>query len=294
MNTPLDLHPLYYQDNFEPAPNVVQRTIMNHLKVPRGRLQIGFRINEGWFFRSMQKESSVGKRFDTFGHLDHLPQEVVLREKSGFLAGLADCVLNGYYGVLNQGTLKETRTAVEFDAKSMDLGNRTDNALAYLRPDTLHRILTVLMEFFPYQPYHYLDVIRKKREITEVLVFLNLFKIGRLAILSRDNLRRWYCDEFDHPEMFQNAHNLRNSIRTMVTAKPIHKTLAKFFRSRQVSVNRVSLGAWVNPNSVETTHSAQQLPQKEKEIGEVLRQIILQVHQPKPAGPPAEAAPPAE
>jgi len=272
----------YYQENFEPPPNVVPRTIMNHLKVPRGNLQIGYKINEGWYFRSQQKESSVGKRFDTFGMLDHLPEEVILREKSGFLAGLADAVINGYYGIINQGTLKETRTAIEFDAKHMDLGNRVDNELAFLRPDSLHRLLDHIIAFFPYQPYNYLDCINKKREISEIVVYLNLLKFGRLSILYRDNLRTWYCDEYDHPDVFKLAHNLRRDARAMVTARSLHLTLAKFFKGRGVRPGEVSFACWVNPNSVETPHSAAQMPQKEKDLAESFKQIIMQVHHSAP------------
>jgi len=280
----------YYQENFEPAPNVVQRTIMNHLKVPRGRLQIGYRLNEGWFFRSLQKESSVGKRFDTFGVLDHLPSDVVLREKSTFLAGLADCVLNGYYGIINEGTLKESRTAIEFDAKSMDLGNRIDNTLAFVRPDSVHRILDRLIEFFPYQPYHYMDCIRKKREITELYIFLNLLKFGRLSLLYRDNLRTWYCDEVDHPEMFSQVHRLRNSVRAMVTVKSLHVTLARFFKAKNIYLDRIALEIWINPNSVETTHSAAQTVQKERALAEEFKAVLFQVHHARVLGEPEQEA----
>lgn len=287
----------YYQENFEPAPNVIQRTIMNHLKVARGNLQIGYKIKEGWFFRSHQKQASVGKRFDTFGMLDHLPEEVILRERSPFLAGIADAVLNGYYGILNEGTLKETRTAIEFDVKSMDLGNRVDNSLAYLRPDSLHRILDTMLEFFPYQAYNYLDCINKKREISEIYIFLNLLKFGRLSLLYRDNLRTWYCDEFEHADMHAQAQNLRRNPRGLITVKSLHVTLAKFFKTKVIDLNKAAVEAWVNPNSVDTPHSSQQLATKEKDLGASLKQIIFQVHNsgPPPSGseesPPQETAP---
>ncbi len=268
----------YYQSNFEPAPNVIPKTILNHLKVARGRLQIGYKIGEGWFFSSFQRESKVGKRFDTFGHLDHLPEDVMLRERSAFLAGLADCVLNGYYGVLNQGTLKETRTVVEFDAKYMDLGNRTDNTLAYVRPDNVHRILTQIIEFFPYRKYHYMDCVQKKREVVEVMLFLNLCRFGRLSALYRDNLLTWYCDEWEHPDLFARAHNLRASLKSEIMAKPIHITLAKFFKAKDINPTQVQLRAWVNPNSVDTAHSAQQAQIKEREISEEFLRVVKHVH----------------
>ncbi|HUJ76956.1 MAG TPA: hypothetical protein VL359_18975, partial [bacterium] len=268
----------YYQSNFEPAPNVVPRTIMNHLKVARGRLQIGYKLNEGWYFRSQQKESKVGKRFDTFGYLDHLPEEVMLREKSGFLAGLADCVLNGYYGILNEGTLKETRTAIEFDAKAMDLGNRTDNTLAYVRPDNVHRILNLIIGFFRPRPYHYMDCISKKRQVVDVLLFLNLVKFGRLSVLYRDNLLTWYCEEWEHPDLFNRAHNLRAALKLQILAKPLHVTLAKFFKAKDIRLSDVKLGAWVNPHSVDTPHSAQQEAAKEKDLSEEFLRVVNQVH----------------
>ena len=281
----------YYQQNFEPAPNVIQRTIMNHLKQPRGRLLVGYKINEGWYFNSIQRQSGVGKRFDTFGTLDHLPDEVVLVDKVSFLNGLANCIINGYYGILNKGTLKETRTVLEFDPKMMDLGNRIDNTLAFIRPDQVGRILDLILDFFPYQAYHYLDSVRLKRTVTEVFVFLNLLKYGRLSILYRDNLRTWYCDDFDHPTVFKLAQKLHNSLRETLMAKPFHLSLAQFFKARGIQMGQVKLTAWVNPNSVETTHSAGQVAQKEKDLAAEFAQIIHKVHgakTPSPQAPPPD------
>jgi len=280
----------YYQENFEPAPNVVQKTILKHLTVPRGRIQMGHAMGQGWFFKSMQKQSTVGKRFDTFGYLDHLPDEVMLREKSGFLAGLAESIVNGYYGVLNQGTLKETATQIEFDPKMMDLGNRIDNTMAYVRPDNVHRILAKIIEFFPYRSYNYKDCIEKKREVTEVLLFLNLSKFGRLSFLYRDSLLTWYVDEVDHADLYAAAPNLNQSPRALFTAKPLHVTLARFFKSKGINLAATSLDAWVNPNSVATSHSLRQAALKEQELARALLTIIRQVHGPK-AVPPADAPP---
>jgi len=260
--------------------------------VARSRMQVGYKINEGWFFQSVQKESKVGKRFDTFGYLDHLPEDVMLRERSTFMAGLADVVLNGYYGVLNQGTLKETRTIIEFDAKFMDLGNRVDNTLAYVRPDNVHRILNLVMELFKYRPYNYLDCITKKREVTELVLMLNVVKFGRLSALYRDNLNTWYVEEWEHPELHSHAHNLRSSFKTMITAKPLHITLAKFFKGKEINLNNLALAAWVNPHSVDTNHSAQQVVLKEKELADQFVKIVKAVHN-RPAADPAAAAAPA-
>jgi hypothetical protein len=277
----------YYQSNFEPPVNVVPRTILKHLMVSRGRIQIGFRLGEGWFFQSVQKEGASAKRFDTSGYLDHLPETVVLREKCGFLEGLADCVFNGYYGVLNPGTLRETRTVVEFDAKSMDLGSRVDNTLAFLRPDDVHHIVNGIGTLFKYRPYHYMDCIAKKREVREVFLFLNMMKLGRLSVLYRDNLLAWYCEEWEHPEVFNRAYSLKGGFKPMLTAKPVHITLAKFFKSKHIDVAKVDLAAWVNPNSVDAGPANQQIQQKEKLLSEEFLKIVRAVHTARPAAPAA-------
>jgi hypothetical protein len=255
---------------------------------------VGYKINEGWFFNSMQKESGVGKRFDTFGTLDHLPDEVPLIEGSSFLSGLAHCIINGYYGIVNKGTLKETLTVLEFDAKAMDLGNRVDNTLAFVRPDQVQRILFIVLDHFPYQPYHYMDCIKLKRAVTEVVVFLNLLKFGRLSLLYRDNLRTWYCDEIEHPDVFKLAQRLHSNPKEMLTAKPFHITLAKFFKSKGIKLDEsVRLATWVNPNSVETSHSSGQMAQKEKELASEFEQLIRRVHGPKEVPGEPGAVPPA-
>lgn len=279
----------FYQMNFEPPKNVVPRTIMQQLTVPRTRVQLGVVPKQGWFFRSIQKASNLSKRFDTFGHLNHLPEEVMLREKSDFLMGLADCVMNGYFGIFNQGTLKETTTMLEFDSKHMDLGNRIDNTMAFLRPDSLTRIVKMITDHFPYQKYHYMDCIRQKREITEVVILFNLMKYGRVSVVYRDNLRTWYVDNFDHPPVYQLAHKIRANFKALIMAKPIHMTLAKFFKVKGINLDKISLTAWVNPNSVETNHSTAQIPQKENELSQMFLQIVRQIHGPKK---PQEGAPP--
>ena len=284
----------YYQENFEPAKNVIQKTILKHLTVPRSRIQMGHVIGKGWFFKSIQKQSTVGKRFDTFGYLNHLPEEVMLRDNSTFLAGLAESIVNGYYGVMNQGTLKETATAIEFDSKAMDLGNRIDNTMAFLRPDNVHRVLAKIIEFFPYRPYHYMDCIQQKREIVDLLLFLNASKFGRLSLLYRDNLQTWYLDEIDHADLFANAPNFNQSPRAMFTARPLHVTLAKFYKARGVNLATVRQDAWVNPNSIATSHSLRQSAQKEQELARGLLMIIRQVHGPKEPPPEDGAEPPAE
>lgn len=266
----------YYQQHFEPAPKVVQRTIMHQLMYPRGRLQVGFKQGEGWFFRSLQKQSGVGKRFDTFGVLDHLPDEVILVEGTGFLHGLATCIVNGYYGIVNKGTLKETRTALEFDPKHMDLGDARNNTLAFLRPDFVDRLLDRILAFFPHEPYHYMDFIREDRRVKKVFVFYNLWHYGRLSLLYRDNLNTWCCEEFDHPEIEEQAEKLKTDQDGLLRAEAVHESLDRFFTNQRLFVNEVELETWVNPNSIETIVPSSQVEKKERALAEEFRKIIFQ------------------
>ena len=268
----------YYLSNFDPQPNVVLRTIMHHLRVPRGRVQLGFQPGEGWFFRSLQKESSVGKRFDTFGMLNHLPEEVMLLDKSAFLAGIAHCVLNGYLGVVDKGTLRERRTALEFDGKHMDMGHNVDNTLAFVRPDIVQRIVERIGTFFPPQHPDYMDFITKPRRITGVMAFLNLWHYGHLALLYRDNLDTWYCDEIEHPGVVQAAQSLSRSPTAILVSKPIHQSLAAFFRAKKISLDEATFCAWVNPNSVTTTHAAGQEAAKERQLASDFEQLVRRLH----------------
>ena len=274
----------FYQRNFDPPPNAVPQTIMKHLKVPRGRLQIGYHRKHGWFFRSIQRESKVGKRFDTFGMLEHLPEEVMLIQTPSMPRGLTDCILNGYYGILQQGTLKETRTAIELLPGFMDLGNHIDNNLAFLRPDMVHRLMDCIIQGFPHRPLHYLDCIRLKRKLTEVLVCVNINHYGRLAIISRDNLQTWYVDEFDHPPLFESARVLATQPAQMLGQLAFQKTLIQFFRSWETGLEDVSFHAWVNPNSLQTDHAPQQMPLKEQDLAALFKQATFRRLAPKLLG----------
>lgn len=273
-----DLWYQFYLSNFDPPPNVVLRTIMNHLHVPRGRLQIGFKPGEGWFFRSLQKESTVGKRFDTFGVLNQLADNVMLLEKSGFLAGLAHCVLNGYVGVVDRGTLRERRTELEFDGKHMNMGHNVDNTLAYVRPDMVHRMVARIEAFFPYQAPNYMDFITKTRRVTAVFAFLNLWHFGMISLLYRDNLNTWFCDEIDHPSVLHASQAMSGSPGAMLAAKPVHQTLAAFFKQKGISPADVAFAGWVNPNSIITTHAAGQEAVKEKQLATEFERLVKKLH----------------
>ncbi len=270
----------YYLDHFEPMPEMVSRTIMHHLRVPRGRLQVGYIVNEGWFFKSLQRDSSVGKRFDTFGVLDALPDEVMLLEKAGFLHGLAYCIINGYYGILNRGTLKERKTALEFDGKHMDLGHRVHNSLAFVRPDMVDRILMRIQEFFTQRAANYMDHITKKREVVEVFAFINLWKFGQMALLYQDNLGTWYCEDVDHPEIFQKVQAFTVTPEKLLTAKPFHVSLATFLQRQNVRFEQMRFTAWVNPHSVTTSHAAGQDAAKERQLSTLFEGIVKQYHGP--------------
>lgn len=268
----------YYRENFEPKPNIVQRSILNHLKVARGRLQIGFKPGEGWFFKSLQKESGIGKRFDTFGMLDHLPDNVTLVEKTNFMGGLAHCIINGYYGVVNKGTLKERKTALEFDGAYMKLGHSVHDTLGFIRPDQVDRILDKVLANFPYRYYNYLDCIRLERRMTEVFIFLNLWQFGRLSFLARDNLQTFYCDEYDHDDVVTKAETLRHDLAKLVQVRSIQSSLGSFFDTRKVLLKNVNLTVWVNPNSFETAHSPSQTVQKEEDLSAQFEEIIRSFH----------------
>jgi len=273
----------YYEQNFEPRPNMVQRTIMHQLKYPRGRLQVGHYPGRGWQFKSLQRESRVGKRFDTFGILDHLPDEVVLVEGTAFLIGLTHCIINGYYGIVNKGTLKERRTVLELDSRHLDMGNWTDNNYACVRPDHIDRIMDRILEFFPYEHHEYTDYLHQDRRIKRVFLFLNLWKFGRLSILYRDNLSTWFCDEFDHPALHKQAEAYHKAPGKLFAAPELHETLDRFLVDKRLYVNEVELATWVNPNSVTTPHSATSFVQKEKELAEAFHDTIVG-HQPNTGG----------
>jgi hypothetical protein len=281
----------YYLQNFEPMPEVVQRTILNHLMVPRGRVQVGYHTGAGWFFKSLQRESSIGKRFDTFGVLDTLPDEVMLIEKVGFLSGLAHCIVNGYYGVLNRGTLKERRTALELDGKHLDLGHPVHNTLGFIRPDMVDRILGRVQEFFTHPTYDYTDMVRKERKTIEVFAFLNLWKFGSLALLSQNDVGTWYCREFDLPEILQRYKEFTASPDRLLNARPLHQALAAFFKQEKVNINAIRLACWVNPNSVTTNHSPGQEVAKERELAKAFETAVRRAHRTPDPTPPGGVPP---
>ncbi|MBU2512330.1 hypothetical protein KJ966_13420 [bacterium] len=267
----------FYTKNFNPQNNVVSRSILNHLQTPRGRVQIGYKKESGWFFKSLQKESQVGKRFES-SILNLLPDEVTLIKGTQFLHGLTYCVINGYYGIFSTGTLKETKTAVEYNRKYTDIGSKYDNHLAFVRPDQIERIMENIIKFNAPVKVGYLDCITKKREIISVMIFLNLLKYGRLSIMYRDSLDTIYVDTFDMPGFEKKAEQYMVSLQKLLKSMTIHKILGQFFRAKKIDLNKVNFYAWVNSNCVETTHAATNEVAKEQDLSTKFKEVIMSVH----------------
>ena len=267
----------YYKANFEPPSNVITRDILSHLKEPRGRLQIGFNKKKNWFFKSIQKSAFTKSRYDTFGALDHLPDEVELFDHKSFLHGIGHCLLNGYYGVLNKGTLMESRTHVEFSVGSMSFGKRSADSYAYIRPDIVVRLVDFIDQSFPPQDYDFRDCINKRKEITNIFICINLLEFGRLSIIYRDNLKSWYVDEFDHPQVEKKADAYYDNGEMLLKDSDINNTIGLFFDKHNFILNennKDSVHCWVNPNSFKTHHSNAKFKEKEIELSRKFQRSI--------------------
>jgi hypothetical protein len=181
-------------------------------------------------------------------------------------------------GVVDGGTLRERRTELEFDAKFMNMGQNLDNTLAFVRPDMLQRIVKRIEEFFPYLATNYTDFIDKPRRVTGVMAFLNVWRFGTLGLMYRDNLNTWYCDEIDHPIVVQQAKTLSAAPAAMLSAKPIHATLAGFFKQREIDLEETAFTTWVNPMSVMTSHAIGQEVAKERQLSMEFERIVRRLH----------------
>lgn len=267
----------YYEKNFNPPANVIRRDILTDLKVPRGRLQIGINNKQKWFFRSIQK-STLESRYDTFGMLDHLPEEVDLFEHPSFLHGIAHCILNGYYGVLNKGTLRESRTHLEYSVGHTEVGKASADKWAYIRPDIVDRLVDGIDRAFPPQEYDFRDCIYKEKEIVNVFICLNLLEYGRVSFMYRDNLKTWYVDEIDHPEIEARAQEMYQNIDTFFECPEIKNTILQFFENNQIDINNpgeTGISFWVNPTSLHTHHPADKYSQKEHELARDYERMLL-------------------
>ena len=239
----------YYEANFDPPEIQVRQDILSHLKVARGRLQVGFDIKrKHWFFKSIQK----GTTYTRAGDLDHLPPEVELFDHPSFLHGIAHCVMNQYYGIYNKGTLLEDRTQIEFSASNMKLGSNRADSYAFLTPDCLVRLFEKIDVCFTPQDYEYLDIIYKEPEIVDLFCCLNQAEFGKLSILYRDNRKVWWVEEISHPNIEKDADNLYQSADEFFEKDEIYSSLKNFMEERNFVLNKKTtdhIYFWVNPNS---------------------------------------------
>lgn len=268
----------YYQQNFIQPKNTIQKDILSHLKVPRGRLQIGINEKRRWFFRSIQKSTLSESQYDTFGRLAHLPDKVDLFQHSSFLHGIAHCIANGYYGVINKGTLMESRTYVEFSVGHTEVGKASSDKWAFMRPDIADRLVDNINNAFPPQDYDFRDCIFKEKEIEHVFICLNLLEYGKVSFMYRDNLKTWYVDEFSHPSIEKKAQEMYQNPDLLFESKYILITIKKFFNDNKIPKNDLTksrIAFWVNPNSVRTHHHADKYYQKEQELSERFRQVVF-------------------
>lgn len=268
----------YYQQNFIQPKNTIQKDILSHLKVPRGRLQIGVNDKRRWFFRSIQKSILTESQYDTFGNLAHLPDKVDLFEHSSFLHGIAHCIANGYYGIINKGTLLESRTYLEFSVGHTETGKASSDKWAFMRPDIADRLVDNINNAFPPQDYDFRDCIFKDKEIEHVFICLNLLEYGRVSFMYRDNLKTWYVDEVSHPSVEKKAQEMFQNPDLLFESKYIVMTIRKFFNDNKITINEKTKGRiafWINPNSVRTHHHADRFAQKEQELSTRFRQLVF-------------------
>ena len=256
----------FYEKNFELRSDEIHQSILNHLKVPRGRVQLGYIVDEGWFFSSLQVSESIGKRFDTFNILDQLPPKIDLIKGVPFLYGLAHCIFNGYYGILNKGTLKEKQTSLEFDGKHMNLGNKIDNSLAFVHPGQVEKMMGRIVSFFPHKKVDHRECLKEGTKVTELFIFLNLIQFGKVSFLFRNNLGTVFCLEKKHPGLSKIANELEKNYRKMLQSKSIQKSIHDMFVQYGIDLDNVKLAVWVNSNSFETNHSAMNVKKKIQQL----------------------------
>ena len=66
--------------------------------------------------------------------------------------------------------------------------------------------------------------------------------------------------------------------RDLLTAEPVHQSLDRFLRDKTLYVDEIELATWVNPNSVDTSHSTAQTGLKETHLANLFQQTILKIH----------------
>ncbi len=255
----------FYQQNFENAPNEIHKNILSHLKVPRAKIRVRYektRRRGNWVFHAGAISEQNGNASNDA--LQGIPQEIDLTYDMSFLRGLAHCILNGYYGLLRAGTLRETKTKVEVDIGASDLGNMIDNHWSIVDSDTATRLADRIVSFFPYRKTHYMDCIRMERQVQEVYFFMNLFKFGRLSILYRDNLQSWFVDEYDHPDFVLNAQEFYDRHYSLLQHPDLHASIDEFLGDTRINLMDKQLKTSFWYNFMSTGH-AQALDNKDRE-----------------------------
>ncbi|MBU3918062.1 hypothetical protein KKA14_21240, partial [bacterium] len=216
--------------------------------------------------------------------LGYLPDEVELYQHESFIHGLTHCVLNGYYGVANKGTFKETQTKIEFTISKIDLGSMASNKWAFIRPENVVEIIRLIDEAFTYQEYDFRDCIKKETEIVDVFFFLNLLKYGQLSIVYRNSLRHWYVDNFHSRDIEKRASSFYANYESLFKNQFLHRMIAMFFKKHKIKLTpekQKHIFCWVNPNCTQTNHNSSQQDQKEKDLSEKFKSIICAVHRAK-------------
>lgn len=238
----------YYQQNFDNAPNEISKNILAHLKVPRSVIRVRFeksRRRGNWVFTGDTGKEKGQADGDPMGDI---PQNADLTYEMSFLKGLAYCILNGYYGLLKVGTLREAKSKIDIDIGSSDLGNVIDNHWAIIDSETAARLSDQIVHFFPYKKTHYMDCVRIERKVTEVFFFLHLFKFARLSVLYRDNLQAWRIEEYDHPDLALNAQEFYDKHHSFLQQGQLHESVHDFLKENEVDMTdkELRLEFWYN------------------------------------------------
>ncbi|NQU65965.1 MAG: hypothetical protein HQ517_17020 [SAR324 cluster bacterium] len=96
--------------------------------------------------------------------------------------------------------------------------------------------------------------------------------------MYRDNLKTWYVDEIDHPEVEKRAQEMYQSPELFFESSIIKETIRQFFEKNSIDIHHseaTGISFWINPNSLHTHHAADRYSQKELELSRDYKDIIL-------------------
>lgn len=260
----------FFQQHFEPGPDEIPRNILTHLKKPRKEVRIRYHRhlrNGTWVFHASEKlpVTRALAEEEQFG--------VDLLYCQSFLSGLANCILNGYYGLVNDKGYSEAKTRLEIEVSSIDLGDRVDNQYSIVHSDSVMRLADRVVGFFPYRSIHYLDSVTKQRQLTEILFLLNLFKFGRLSVLYRDNMQSWFVEEFDVEGLENQVAECFENPSRLLAEPRLHHYVKQFLQTRGIHISGgVKLDYWYNPHS--TSYKAFDPVAKEKSLSMLFKTSI--------------------